>query len=247
MSSELESDKLTTHTEFGYIKTDGNTETVAFNLESRVHKGWGKHIGSFLFDGQKGEESSDETKNKFFIELEYDYEFTERFAFDYLLGYKQDKFSGYAHQFYTGPGVKYKAIISEKHNLSLDGNLLYEKDDKNPIEHDISGDIIEYPNPDNIAVNTITPRVKHSYAAVRVAFAYDWQITDSLKFTQEASYRVEAKETDNYFVFSKTAFATKISDIFSAGISYKIDYINIPAEGKESKDTTLTANLIIDY
>jgi len=52
---------------------------------------------------------------------------------------------------------------------------------------------------------------------------------------------------DTYFAFSKTALSTKFSDIFSAGISYKVDYSNSPATGKEYTDRTFTANLIIDY
>ena len=69
---------------------------------------------------------------------------------------------------------------------------------------------------------------------------------ENLKFDQELSYRGSFEESKKYFVFSKTAFTSKLSDMFSAGLSYKVDYVNEPGD-KEKSDTTLTANLIIDY
>ena len=50
-----------------------------------------------------------------------------------------------------------------------------------------------------------------------------------------------------YFSFSKTAIETKISDIFSMGISYKVDYTNLPPSDKEYSDKTFMTSLIIDY
>ena len=247
MASEVDSDKLVTHTEFGYITTDGNTETTAFNLESRINKGWGKHIFSFIFDGQKGEETSDETKNKFFVELEYDYEFTDRFAFDYLTGYKDDKFSGYDYQFYTGPGVKYKVLMLQNHDLAIESNILYSKDSIEDKDYDINDVLIKYPNPKKVVVAYSVSGDTRDYTGLRAKFNYEWRILETLKFQQEASWRAEASDTKNYFVFSKTALINKIDDVFSFSIDYKIDYINEQAPDKDKTDTTLTASIIIDY
>jgi len=240
-------DKLITHTEFGYIETQGNTRTQTFNLESKVKKGWDKHIANFLFDGQYASDKGDEIKNKYLIELEYNYEFTDRFSFTYLVGYKQDKFSGYDYQFYTGPGAKYKAIKNKKHDLSIEASALYSTDDIEDVNYDNTGTIINYPNPDNKTTLRTKKGYKDEYAAARAKLVYNWQILDSLKFDQELSYRCDLGNIDTYFAFSKTALSTKISDIFSAGISYKIDYSNNPATGKEYADRTFTANLVIDY
>jgi hypothetical protein len=45
---------------------------------------------------------------------------------------------------------------------------------------------------------------------------------------------------------TKTTLTSKLSDIFSAGLSYKVDYVNLPSV-QEYADTTFTANAIIDY
>ena len=240
-------DALVTHTELGYIKTDGNTETQTFNLDAKAKKGWGKHIGNLLFDGQYADDSGIETKNKYLIELNYDYEFTDRFAFTYLAGYKVDKFSSFDSQAYTGPGAKYKAIVSDAHNLTLEGNILYAMDEISAVYYaDTAKTIsINYPNSTAGAL-AMDPSISDNYGAYRAKAIYTWQILENLKFDQELTYRGSFEETSNYFIFSKSALTSKFTDMFSAGLSYKVDYVNEPGL-KDNTDTTLTANLIIDY
>jgi putative salt-induced outer membrane protein len=213
---------LVTHTELGYIETNGNTSTKTFNLDTNAKKSWGKHQGKIALDGQYSEDSGTETKNKYIIELNYNYAFTDRLAFNYLAGYKADKFSSYDYQFYTGPGLEYKAIITEQHKLTLSGNILYAQDK---------------------SIDNST----NDYAAYRLKGVYDYQITKTLKFGQELSVRGQVDDMQNYFGYSKTSLSSKISDIFSAGVSYKADYVNQPIAGKDHTDTTLTLNLIMDY
>ncbi len=239
--------EIVTHTEFGYIETQGNTRTQTFNLESKIKKGWDKNVLHLLFDGHYASDKSDEIKNAYFIELEYDYKFAENLAFSYLIGYKKDKFSGYDYQFYTGPGIKYKAIKTDKQNLSIEASLLYSSDDIQDTDYDSAGNIIEYPNPDDKTTFRTVSGYTDEYAATRAKLVYQWQISTNLKFNQELSYRANLKDTDVYFIFSKTALSTKISDIFSAGINYKVNYSNNPSTGKDYTDRTFTANLIIDY
>lgn len=234
-----------THTELGYIETQGNTKTQIFSLDAKAKKNWNKHAFSLLFDGQYASDHDVETKNKFLIELNYDYAFTDVFAFNYLVGYKDDKFSGYAYQFYTGPGAKYTAIKAQKHNLILDANILYSQDYIEDAFY-IGDDLIAYPNPHDGFTKKV-PGGKVDYAGYRAKAVYNWQILENLKFDQELSYRSDFGDADNYFAFSKTGFTSKLSDIFSAGINYKVDYINKAADGKEYSDRTFTANIIVDY
>ena len=216
-------DALVTHTELGYIGTTGNTKTTTFNIDTNVKKGFDKHIFKLLLDGQYGSDNDIASKNKYYLELTYDYKFTDRLAFSYIVGYKRDKFSAFHSQFFTGPGIKDKIIISDTHNLTLEGSILYSSDD--------------YYDP---AIGT------DNYSAYRAKGTYDWQMLKNLKFEQELSYRGSFDNVDKYFVYSKSAFASKISDMFSAGISYKVDYVNQAGTQKHT-DTTLTANLIMDY
>jgi len=238
---------LVTHVELGYIKTDGNTKVETLNIDANAKKGWKKNIFTFLIDAQNGNDNGVENKNKFVAELNYDYALTDTFALNYLVGYKSDKFSGYTYQFYTGPGIKYQAIVAKKHHLSLEANLLYAKDSIEAVYTDSTGAIISYPNT-TTGMHLAQARYNDQYASYKIKAIYNWQILVNLKFDQELNYRGSVKnKQDNYFIFSKTALTSKLSDIFSAGISYKYDYIDSPAPGKKNADTTLTANIIIDY
>jgi len=213
---------LVTHAEFSFANTTGNTDTLTYGLDLNMKKRFDEHIFEFSLDTQYADDNGVETKNKLLSELTYDYQLTDRFAFSYLLGYKADKFSGYDYQIYTGPGVKYKLIKEEDHDLAIEGNILYSKDD-------------------------IENGATRNYSSFRTKVVYEWQILQNLKFTQDLSYRTEIEDTSNYFVFSKTAFVSKISDIFSFGLNYKIDHVSNPPQNKEHTDKTLSASLIIDY
>ncbi|SFV65312.1 hypothetical protein MNB_SM-5-765 [hydrothermal vent metagenome] len=216
-------DALVTHTELGYMQTDGNTKTKTFNLDSLLKKAWGKHHTSLELSGQYGSADDVENKKQYLIEGNYDYAFTKHFAFNYLIGYKSDIYSGFDYQAYTGPGAKYQAIKNDKQELSFTANILYNQDKY-------------YPSEDT-----------NSYSGYRAEGAYKLNVKKDLTFIQNLSIRGDFDESDNYFATSKTALISKISDIFSAGLSYKVNYVNTPVAGKKNKDTTLTANLIMDY
>ena len=215
---------LKTQTELGYINNTGNTVNENFTLDANLNKEWEKHIANSKITAQYGTENDIETKNKFLSELTYDYKFTQTFAFNYLFGYKRDAFSTFDSQLYTGPGAKYIALKSETQNLNLATNILYSEDKPN-------------------AVGAET----QDYTSYRLALNYDWQMLENLKFAQELNYRSDFEEVENYFVYSKSGLSTKISDYFSAGISYAVDYVNTVSPGAENSDKTITANLIINY
>jgi putative salt-induced outer membrane protein len=240
-------ENLITHTELGYIQTQGNTQTETFNLDLGVKKGWKRHLLKFSFDAQYALDKGVETKNKYATELEYAYSLSERLSATYLVGFKKDKFSGFDYQAYTGPGLKYLVLKNKKHNLTIDGSILYSQDDEEDTNYDAAGNVIDYPNPDNIATASTTYGPVNNYTSYRAKGVYTWQILQNLKFDQDLSYRARFSDSTIYFVTSKTAFSSKINSIFSAGISYKVDYVNSPPSDKETADRTFTANLIIDY
>ncbi|RUM62493.1 MAG: DUF481 domain-containing protein, partial [Sulfurimonas sp.] len=76
---------------------------------------------------------------------------------------------------------------------------------------------------------------------------YEWQVAENLKFKQDLKYRGSFDDSENYFINSKSAIESKLGGLFSMGISYAVDYANLPAAGKTSTDKTLLASLIIDY
>ena len=236
-----------THTEIGYIKTDGNTNTETFNLDANAKKQWDANSVAFMIDMQYATNENIETKNRYTVEANYAYDFTPRFSFDYLAGYKDDKFSGFNYRFYTGPGAKYKLIDASAHKLGIQGNILFSRDSQEDTQYTADGTQIIYPNPDKLVAASTVAGLSENYSSYRAKLVYDWQIAQNLKFGQDISYRSSFEDAKNYFVISKSAFTSKLTDILSAGLSYKVDYTNLPADGKEHSDETFTFNLIIDY
>lgn len=226
--ADQDPNQLVTHTELGYIETSGNTQTQTFNVAAKVNKNFDKHELGLLFNAQYATDNTKigndkEIKNKYDSELNYDYALTEKFSLGYLVGYKYDKFSNFDYQAYTGPAVKYKIISTDDHNLKVAANILYAQDDLR-----------------------VTPNEVNNYSAYRASGSYEWKILPNLKFNQDVGYRASFEDSENYFANAKSSLTNKISDIFSAGLSYQIDYVNLPGT-KEYSDTTFTANIIIDY
>lgn len=210
--------EFVTHTELGYIQTNGNTDTKTFNLDSKIERTWDKHVGSLKVAAQYAKSNDITSKKKYELESDYNYKINSKISFTYLVGYKYDAFSGLDYQFYTGPGAKYNVLK----DLSVEASILYSEDNY------IVGDTV-------------------SYAAYRLKSDYTKEVSKNLKFLQMIELKGSFDETDNYFVTSKSALTSKISDKFSAGVSYKIDYVNTPVSGKDDIDTTLSLNLIMDY
>jgi len=240
-------DNLKLKTEIGYMKTTGNTDTEAFSLDFNGKKTYEKHSFELLLDGSYAEDEGYEIRNKFTLEGNYNYKMKKNLFLTYLVGYKEDKFSSYDYQFYTGPGIKYQFIKSDKQNLSLEGSFLYAQDEYSQIQRDINGDPIDYPNKNNTPVVSTTPSSTDEYGSYRIKGLYDLRIVENLKFEQSLTYRGDMSDNSNFFINSKSAFVNKITDTISASVSYKVDYANEPTDGNEKEDTALSFNLIFNY
>ncbi len=223
LAKKIEDEKIKTHAEFGYVNNKGNTNTESFTLETNIKKTWDKHTLSFLIDSEFASDEEEETKNKYLLEQTYDYKLSDRLFFEYLNGYKYDKFTSYDYQAYSGPGLKYLTINTKKHKLELGGNILYSRD-KTQETKDI-----------------------YEYASLRAKGLYTWQILENLKFEETFTYRTDISKLNNFFLFSKTALISKLTDIFSVSLSYKIDYVNEPQDDTKKSDRTMSANLIADF
>jgi len=220
---------IMTNVKLGYLKTDGNTNTETFSVDGSLKKAWGKNSASVIFDAQYGNAEDVLTKNKYFVELEYGYLFTSSLTANMVVGYKNDKFSSYSYQTYVGPGIKYGALSSARQKLDVEASLLYSSDKLQDQYVAAQPDFVE------------------NYGSYKAKALYELNILDNLKFNQELSYRASFEDSQNYFIFSKSELSSKISDILSTGIAYKIDYTNLVATGIERRDNTLSAFLNLDY
>lgn len=213
---------LITHSEFSYINTKGNTDTTSLAFEGSAKKQWEGHTFRLNAAMYKSTDNGSASKDKWSGEFNYDFQICPQTSINYLIGYKEDRFSGFEYQLYTGPGMGVKAIDSTRHKLDFQANILYGQD-----------------KPENLSSD--------NYFSSKLGVIYRWQIQENFKFIQEATYRINLEASEQNFFYSKTAIETKINSTLSMGISYKIDYVNSPPPPSVNTDQTLLASLIIDY
>lgn len=230
------------HAELSYANTTGNTDSqdVAGNLKLNLpfDNNEARFVGNVLYSettsyDENGTFIDDiRTKNRWDAEGNYDYNFNEVMAFNYILGGKGDEFSTFVYQIYTGPGAIVTAFQNDEHNLQFQANVLYMWDE---IREDS-------------ATTPVTPGYSRNYSGYQASMDYVYQFTKSAKFGQYVMYRSEFEDTSNYFVKSKTFLESKVSDVFSMGMSYTIDYTNNKANDVRSyTDGVFLASLIADF
>lgn len=214
---------ITAHSEFSYINTKGNSNTTSLAFEGNAKTKWDFHIFRAHLDAYRSSNNGQTSKNKWSSELNYDYQFDEFISTNYLAGYREDRFSRFDYQLYTGPGLGLKVINETDEKLSFQGNLLFAEDKPQELPKD-------------------------DYLSSKLGFDYQWKVLENLKFIQEANYRLNMEETKYWFAYSKTAIESKINASLSMGMSYKIDYVNTPPPTTISHtDKTFLVSLIIDY
>ncbi len=211
-----------TKTDLSYSNTQGNTKTTRFGLGFHGERKRKKNTMTLDLDALQSSSNGIEDNNKWLAAFQYDRDIIKGLYFNYVISYGEDKFSGFDYQFYTGPGFGYKLLKRDAHTLSVRGNALYSKD-------------------------SIENGGTNEYAAWLAGFKYRWQILDKLSFTEDAHFKSQMDQFENYFVYSKSSIESRINSIFSLGMSYQVDYKNIPALGKERTDRVFLASLIINY
>ena len=222
VQEQSEEARYKTKTELSYSNTKGNTETSQFGLALHAERKRKKNTMTLDLTALQSSNAGIENNNKWLALLQYDRSLSEALYLSYLVSYGQDKFSGFEYQFNTGPGLGYKMLQSDTQKLNLRGNALYSKD-------------------------SIAGGGTNEYVSGLAGLEYAWQITENLSFSEDATYRSQLDDGDNYFVYSKTAINSKINGNFSLGLSYQVDYKNIPAETRERTDRVFLASLVIDY
>jgi len=214
--------ELKTHSEFSYIQTTGNTDTKSLGLDFRGQKDWDIHKLALDLDAYYAENDGEETKNNIRSELNYFRPLSSTIDFNYLVGYKDDKFSGYDYQFYTGPGVKFNVFKTPVQTLYLSGNVLYSLDDYD------EGD-------------------EEDYFSGRAGLDYIYKFNENVKFVEEANIRSRFDDADTWFLYSKSSIYSKISDNLSLGLSYKVNHQNNPPANRKETDTTTMVSLVVDW
>lgn len=212
-----------THVELSYVQTGGNSDTTTFAAKAKTKqviddRSWVKAKLDAMYGSSNGVNSS----NKYEIDANYNRTIDAKLYYYMDVNYKEDKFSGFDYKVTVGPGIGYEVLKDEIKTLDIKVGVNYAKDVLD------NGDSTDY-------------------ASANTEAEYTHKISDTVNFTQLLKYAVSMDDTENYTATSETGVAVKMSDKMSLGVSYKYDYANIIAVGKDHADTKFLTSLIIDF
>lgn len=210
--------------EFGYVSTSGNTETTSMKGRAEVLREVDKWRYNLHFDALNASEDGDRSAEQYLVWNKLDYKYSER---GYLFGYasySDDRFSGFDYQAVISAGWGYR--ILENENMTWDaevgpGYRINKVSETNGFTEDDDREVI-----------------------LRGYTKYQWQISDSAKFTQELS--VEAG-SDNTISRSVTGLKANIIGALAMKLTYTVKYTeNIPADNKHA-DTETAVTLVYTF
>ncbi|PWE19253.1 DUF481 domain-containing protein [Aliarcobacter skirrowii] len=206
--------------ELSYVNTSGNTQTTTLaadaEVKSKIDDIELKFKGSII----KSKDNNEESANKYELELQSSYMFTDNF-YTYLgVNYVKDEFSDYDSRLNIGPGLGYKFINTDDHLLDIKTGVDYSLD--------------KYEN-----------GKKNEYAASKSELNYKYQIKEDVEFKQMVNYLVSMEDSEKYFVTSESSVNVKMVGNLSLGVSYKVDYTN--QTQKEKTDKKFLTSLIYDF
>lgn len=187
--------------ELSYVNTSGNTQTTTLaadaEVKSKIDDIELKFKGSII----KSKDNNEESANKYELELQSSYMFTDNF-YTYLgVNYVKDEFSDYDSRLNIGPGLGYKFINTDEHLLDIKTGVDYSLD--------------KYEN-----------GKKNEYAASKFELNYKYKIKEDVEFKQMVNYLVSMEDSEKYFVTSESSVNVKMVGNLSLGVSYKVDYTN---------------------
>ncbi len=210
--------------EISYVKTSGNTNTETFSGKLDVEgAGWGDRY--FLRSAYiLAKDSSEENANKLTSEARLERVFTGRLFGFVGMSYSRDRFSGYEYRFSVGPGLGFDIIKREKHSLKglSSINYFYEK-------------------------YSVKEKDRDRFASVKNAISYQWMIKENVILKSRVGYYFSLKNREKYFYFGEATLEVGISSRFSVGISYLLNYQNLPpAPEIKNTDVSFLTSLIIN-
>lgn len=225
-----EEDKtLTMDGEFGFIFTSGNTETTSasagFNAKQELEKWSNEFIlkGLYKKDTIVGEDGGDverTTAQKFFASGQGNYKLENPdhrlFAF---VSYEDDRFSNF----------KYQGTVAAGWNQKVWG------DETSSFEYSIGPGYSFAEDQTGESVNG---------AIVRGAVNYNWNISETSRFTQTFSTEIGSDNTKSR---AESALSAQIAGNLSMKLSVKFDHNTDVADGIEKLDTETAVTLVYSF
>ena len=185
-----------------YSQTSGNSDTSTLSFSYSTELKQEKSL--ILSQGSYlyKEDNGKESANRLEINNSYERSVNRRISLVINNFIFSDRFSGYNLRLGLGPGVKVKL----QENLSLTSTITY-------------------------VYNNYRENSNENYYQGEVKLNYAKNFSKNLTFRQLLSYQVSFKNSDDYFLHSKSEVSVPINEKLSLTVSYQVDYQNLLPQG----------------
>ena len=205
--------------QIGAFQSSGNTDefgvTAALELK-REGIDW-EHRLRLTADYRRQDGTT--TREQFLARYEPRYQINARLFTYALAQYERDRRQGYSSRYALSGGIGYKLIDAENLELSVQAGPAYR-------------------------VTQFTDGTKNSRLAALFGADFAWDISDSLKLTQNANSTIETGgqalvivDSANTSLSATTGLEAGLTDTLSARLSWTIEYDSNPPTGAVKTDT----------
>ncbi|QEL11934.1 DUF481 domain-containing protein [Kushneria phosphatilytica] len=208
------------HAELGYTALSGNTNTETLLAKGRLSWYTEQWTHTFRMETKSVRDSGNTSAEQYLVGQRERYNLSASNYLFELARWEKERFSGYDNQFTTIVGYGRQLLDTEHQQFSIEGGPGYRFDD-----FEGGGS-------------------KHN-AVGYGAFDYDFQLTDTATFTQQAS--VEAA-SDNITARSYTAISVALNSSLSLRVSHELkSNSNPPDEAESHTDRTTAASIVYNF
>lgn len=205
--------------QIGAFRSTGNSSntglTLGLGLE-RVGIDW-RHKVTALADFQRTNGVT--TREQFLFAYEPNYQLNER-LFVYGLGqYERDRFQGFSSRISASGGLGYRVIDNETMSLAVKGGPAYRE-------------------------TSFIGGGKDSAVAALAGLDFDWQVTDTIKLTEDAS---AFWQSGNSTFISTTGLEAALGGSLSARLAYVWEHDTNPPAGAVKTDTLTRFTLVYGF
>ncbi|MGB7372629.1 DUF481 domain-containing protein [Pontixanthobacter sp.] len=159
------------------------------------------------------------TREQFLAAYEANYQLSDRLFVYGLAQYERDRFQGFSSRIAASGGFGYRVIDTDTMELSVKAGPAYRK-------------------------TSFIPSGSSSDIAGLAALDYDWQVSDTIKVTQDASAFIQS---GNSTYLSTTGLEAGLGSGLSARVSYAVEHDTAPPAGAVKTDTLTRFTLIYGF
>lgn len=214
--------------ELGILLTSGNTESTSFIAKINANHEWEKWRFKYDFNAlykkdeiYVEEEQAEVLKTsaeQYIFKAQGDYEITETEAVFGFLSHSDDRFASYVEYSTIVVGYGFRVINQEKMVLDLNLGPGYAK-------------------------GLTSEDEKEQGLIIRGSAAFNWELTDYARFTQNLSVETAGFNTRS---IAESAFTTKVSGSMQMKLGFKATHDTQVDEGQEKLSTETSLTLVMN-